>query len=81
MSGVTIDHGCIVAANSHVVKNTKPYEIIGGNPAKLISKRFDPEIVKLLLQIKWWDFNINKIKKIRSILNSKPTRANLKKLI
>jgi acetyltransferase-like isoleucine patch superfamily enzyme len=81
MSGVTIDHGCIVAANSHVVKNTKPYEIIGGNPAKLISKRFNPAIIKLLLQIKWWDFNVNKIKRIRKILNSKPTRANIKKLI
>lgn len=81
MSGVTIADGTVIAAHSHVIKNTQPYDIIGGNPAKLIKKRFDTKIIKLLLQIKWWNFNLNKIKKIRKILNSKPTIANLKRLI
>ena len=43
MSGVTIGDGVVIANNSHVVKNVEPYSLIGGNPAKLIKKRFTEE--------------------------------------
>lgn len=38
---VTIGRGAIVAANSIVNKNVKPYSIVGGVPAKEISTRQD----------------------------------------
>lgn len=40
MSGVKICKGSIIAAGSVVTKNVEPYEIVGGNPAKKISRRF-----------------------------------------
>jgi acetyltransferase-like isoleucine patch superfamily enzyme len=43
MSGVTIKKGCIVAAGAVVTKNTEPYHIYGGNPAKKIASRFSNE--------------------------------------
>jgi len=55
MSGVNIGDGAVIAANSHVVKNVKPYEIIGGNPAKHIKYRFNDEIIEKLLKIRWWE--------------------------
>jgi acetyltransferase-like isoleucine patch superfamily enzyme len=61
MSGVTIGDGAIIANNSHVVKNVEPYSLVGGNPAKLIKYRFSPEQIEKLLQIKWWDWNDEKI--------------------
>ena len=61
MSGVTIGSGAIVANNSHVVKDVLPYEIVGGNPAKHIKYRFDSNTIKLLLDLKWWDFPIEQI--------------------
>jgi len=70
MSGVNIGDGAIIATNSHVVKNIEPYSIVGGNPATYIKKRFDEETIKKLLQIKWWDWNIIKIKENRHILSS-----------
>lgn len=40
LKGVTIGKGSIVAAGSVVTKSIQPYSIVGGNPAKLIRKRF-----------------------------------------
>lgn len=36
MPGVTIEKGCIVAANAVVTKDVPPYCIVGGIPAKII---------------------------------------------
>jgi serine acetyltransferase len=70
MSGVTIGDGAIIANNSHVVKNVEPYSLVGGNPAKLIKYRFDPEIIEKLLMIKWWDWDDEKINKFTPLLCS-----------
>ena len=35
MSGVNIGDGVVIANNSHVVKNVKPYSLVGGNPCKI----------------------------------------------
>lgn len=61
MPGVRIGNGAIIATKSVVTKDVEPYSIVGGNPAKLIKKRFDDEIIELLLKAKWWDWNIEKI--------------------
>ena len=68
MSGVTIGDGAIIANNSHVVKNVEPYSIVGGNPAKLIRYRFTTEQIKKLLEIKWWDWDDEKINKFTPLL-------------
>lgn len=56
LNGVTISDGAIVAAGSVVTKNVPPYVIVGGNPAKILRKRFDPDIIDRLLKIKWWNY-------------------------
>ena len=47
MSGIKIGDGAVISANATVVKDVKPYEIVGGNPAKLIKKRFTDEVIQL----------------------------------
>lgn len=61
MPGVKIGNGVVIAANSVVVKDVEDYTIIGGNPATLIKKRFDEELINLLLEIKWWDWEEEKL--------------------
>lgn len=66
LSGVTLAKGTIVAAGSVVTKSSEPYTIIGGNPAKLIKKRFSEETI-----IKLMHFNFENVdeKKIFESLN------------
>lgn len=61
MSGVTVGDGSIIGANSVVTKNVEPYSIVGGNPAKLIKYRFSSEQIEKLLEIKWWNWDDDKI--------------------
>lgn len=61
ISGVTIHNGAMVLSNSNVIEDVPPYAIVRGNPAKVIGYRFSKEIIEKLLDIKWWDWNNEKI--------------------
>ena len=56
LPGVHIGDGAIIAAQSVVAKDVEPYTLAGGNPARPIRKRFDQELIDLLLELRWWDF-------------------------
>lgn len=61
MAGVKIGDGAIIATNSTVTKDVAPYSIVGGNPAKIIKKRFSEGKIEQLLAMQWWDWDIEKI--------------------
>lgn len=61
MPGVQIGDGAIIASKSVVVNNVPPYTIVGGNPATLIRQRFDDDVIRVLLAIAWWNWDIEKI--------------------
>jgi virginiamycin A acetyltransferase len=55
MPGVTIGDGAIIAARSVVAADVPAYAIVGGNPARVVRERFDPDTVGRLLAIAWWN--------------------------
>ena len=61
--GVVIGDGAVIGMGSVVTKNVPPYEIWAGNPARFIRKRFDEEIIKELLEMRWWDFDEDTIQR------------------
>jgi virginiamycin A acetyltransferase len=61
MPGMKIGDGAIVASRSVVTKDVPPYAIVGGNPARVIRTRFDEPTIAALLQIRWWDWDPEKI--------------------
>ncbi len=63
LSGVHIGSGAVIAAESVITKSVGPYEIVGGNPACLIRKRFSQETIDKLLEINWWDWKPEDINK------------------
>lgn len=63
MPGVQIGDGAIIGAKSVVTKDVAPYSIVGGNPAKEIRKRFSEGEIKELLELQWWNWDIQKITK------------------
>lgn len=71
MPGVKIGDGAIIAANTVVTKDVEPYTIVAGNPAREIKKRFSDERINELLELKWWNWEIDKITKNVNILTGK----------
>lgn len=68
MSGVTIWDGAVIALWAIVTKDVPPYAIVWGIPAKIIKYRFDEKTIDALLKIKWWNWNIKKIKENVNLL-------------
>ena len=50
-----------------------PYTIVVGNPAKPLRKRFDDELIDLLLTFKWWDNSIDEINELIPLLTCSET--------
>lgn len=61
LPGVHIGDGAIIGANSVVGSDVAPYTIVIGNPAKELRKRFDDELIELMLKFKWWEKSIDEI--------------------
>lgn len=80
MPGIHIGDGAVIGARSLVTKNVKPYEIWGGNPARLIKKRFSDEDIEKLLQIKWWDWSLDNIKANLDVIRSSDIDGLLKRM-
>ncbi len=56
MPGVRIGHGAIIASGSVVVDDVPDYGIVGGNPARLIRRRYTDADIARLLTVAWWDW-------------------------
>lgn len=68
LPGVHIGDGAVIGANSVVSKDVPPYHVVGGNPIKIIRKRFDDDIIAFLMKLKWWDWPAEKITENLEIL-------------
>ena len=70
LPGVHIGDGAIIGANSVVGSDVAPYTIVIGNPARILRKRFDDELIHLLLELKWWNQPIDEINRLIPILTN-----------
>ena len=68
LPGVHIGDGAVIGANSVVGSDVAPYTIVIGNPAKVLRKRFDDELIGSLLKFRWWDKSVEEINSLIPIL-------------
>ena len=69
LPGVHIGDGAIIGMNSVVGSDVAAYTIVAGNPAKPVRKRFDDELIALLLEFEWWNLSIEEINALIPILS------------
>ena len=57
MPGITIGDGAVIGSRALVTKDVQPYDIVGGNPAKQIKRRFSNEHIDKLMEMQWWNWD------------------------
>ena len=68
LPGVHIGDGAIIGASSVVGSHVEPYTIVAGNPARALRKRFDDELIDLLLHFRWWDKSVEEVNRLIPLL-------------
>ena len=59
--GVSIGDGAVIGMGSVITKDVPAYSIVGGNPAKLIRRRFSDEVIAALERLQWWSLSDEEI--------------------
>lgn len=70
MGGIIINDGAIIGAGSVVAHDVPPYSIHVGSPAKHYRFRYAESQIELLLKIRWWEWDIQKIEQNLDVLCS-----------
>jgi Acetyltransferase (isoleucine patch superfamily) len=70
MPGVCIGDGAVIGSRALVTKDVAPYAVVGGNPARLIKKRFSDQEIEMLLEARWWDWDESRLSTAIAILCS-----------
>lgn len=58
LAGVKLAVGSVVGAGSVLTRDTQPYGVYVGNPARLIRHRFEPDVCEKLLAAEWWNLPV-----------------------
>lgn len=59
LGGITVADGTIIGAGAVVTRDTEPYGIYAGVPARKIGSRFAEDEISRLLEIHWWDMDFD----------------------
>lgn len=76
LPGVSIGDGAIVGSGSILTKDVEPYSIVAGNPAIHKKWRFPEVIRNQLLELEWWEWDSEKIRKNIRFFNTDLTKVD-----
>jgi phosphonate metabolism protein (transferase hexapeptide repeat family) len=76
---VTIGHGAVVAGGAIVTKDVAPYMIVAGIPAVPLRARFTVDIADRLMDLAWWDWPHDRLRRALTDFRSLGAEAFLER--
>lgn len=61
LPGAVIGDGCIIGAGSVVAGNVPAYSVVGGNPGRVLRRRFAVDVIARMQALCWWDWPVDAI--------------------
>jgi virginiamycin A acetyltransferase len=76
LPGSGLKDGCIAGAGAIVTKVFPPFSIVGGNPARVLRMRFAEEVVRVLLEMAWWEWSEERMARHRRFFDANLTEIS-----
>jgi len=71
LPGSSAGNGSVIGSGSIVTKPVDEFGIYAGNPARFIRKRFSEDVMSIVRQLDWWNWDMSKIKDNKVIFSDK----------